>query len=305
MSKGLVSVIIPTYGRPTKLQRAVNSVLAQTYPNIEIVVVDDNDPDTVSRNETELVMDGYSNSSKVKYVKHPYNKNGSAARNTGFKNSQGDYIAFLDDDDEYLQNKVSSQVDCLTGLDHSWGACYTKYKRLRNGKLDTISAETREGDLYFQALCRNLFIQAGSNLMVRREVFEDINGFDETFRRNQDLEFLVRLLRKYKLAYVDEMGLIYHRHPSNEKRSFDMEKITAHYTNSFSSNIAELSEKEKEYFDTMINLQLFRYRLVGRKDMKKAFSMVVDGCVGYIDVIRYLSHLFYRRISKKSCGFDL
>ena len=54
MSKGLVSVIIPTYGRPTKLQRAVNSVLAQTYPNIEIVVVDDNDPDTVSRNETEL-----------------------------------------------------------------------------------------------------------------------------------------------------------------------------------------------------------------------------------------------------------
>jgi glycosyltransferase involved in cell wall biosynthesis len=305
MEKHLVSIIIPTYKRPLKLARAIDSVLNQTYSNLEVIVVDDNNPNTVERKETEELMKRYEGNSKVKYIKHDYNKNGSAARNTGFRNSNGEYIMFLDDDDEFLPRKVEAQVKCLESRDKSWGACYTKYKRLKNGKVDTICAENREGNLYFEELCRNLFIQAGSNLMVRRNAFEEIGGFDETFQRNQDIEFTVRLLKKYKLAYVDEMGLIYHRHLPSEKRFFNMDQITEHYLNAFKTHIEELSEEERAKFYKLINLQLFRYRVITRRNILSGCRMVRNGEVRVIDVIRYFSHLAYRRIFKKSIGFKI
>ena len=96
----LVSVIIPTYKRPDYLDRAIDSVLNQTYNNIEIIVVDDNNPNTEGRERTEKIMRRYENNPHVIYIKHEYNKNGSAARNTGFKASHGVYLAFLDDDDQ-------------------------------------------------------------------------------------------------------------------------------------------------------------------------------------------------------------
>ncbi|BAC14845.1 glycosyltransferase [Oceanobacillus iheyensis HTE831] len=303
MKTKLVSILIPTYQRPLTLSRAIDSVLNQTYTNIEVIVVDDNNPNTDERLETEGVMLGYKKNSKVKYIKHEYNKNGSAARNTAFQNSKGEYIMLLDDDDEFLPSKVEAQVNRLEKLDSSWGACYTKYKRLKNGKIDTVCAEKKEGNLYFDELCRNLFIQAGSNLMLRREVFNELGGFDESFQRNQDIEFTVRLLKKYKLAYVDEMGLIYHRHST--KRFFNMDKITNHYLSTFKLQIDELSEVEKVKFYKIINLQLFRYKVLTIRDFKAGYSMVKNEDVSLIDIFKYFTHLGYRRMFKKSYGFNL
>jgi len=101
------------------------------------------------------------------YIKHDINRNGSVARNTGFKNSHGDYIMYLDDDDEFLPNKVEAQVRCLENLDDSWGLCYTNFMRKFKGKVLDYSCEKREGRLFTDALMRNLFIQPGSNLMIR------------------------------------------------------------------------------------------------------------------------------------------
>ena len=100
MDKPLVSVVIPTYGGAEFLKRCVDSVLSQTYPNIEIIVVDDNGLDTPNQLLTAKVMAEYNNNASVKYVCHKVNINGSAARNTGFKNSKGEYIALLDDNRE-------------------------------------------------------------------------------------------------------------------------------------------------------------------------------------------------------------
>ncbi|NBJ70846.1 MULTISPECIES: glycosyltransferase family 2 protein [Clostridia] len=299
-----ISVIIPTYNRPHKLKRAINSVLNQTFKDIEVIVVDDNNPNTQARKETEKVMNEYYDNVQVKYIKHKYNMNGSAARNTGFKNSVGKYIMLLDDDDEFLPCKAEAQYNCLESKDEAWGACYTKYKRLRNGKLDTVSAETREGSLFYEELCRNLFIQAGSNLMIRRNVFKELKGFNETFERNQDIEFTVRLLKKYKIAYVDVMGLVYYRHHSY-KRQFDMDKITKHYVSTFKAHIEELSEQEKKVFYKMINLQLFRYKLISQRDIIGSYKMIKTKKVDIQNAFSYFNHLFYRKIFKKSCGFNL
>lgn len=129
-----VSVVIPTYKRPKYLKRALDSVLRQTYKNIEIIVVDDNNSDDEYRIETEKFMKKF-NDSRIKYIKHERNKNGSAARNTGIKNSSGKYITFLDDDDEFADQRIEKLVQCMENLDESWVACYTLIKRFVNGKL--------------------------------------------------------------------------------------------------------------------------------------------------------------------------
>lgn len=119
--------MIPTYSRPQYLKRCIESVLNQTYENIEIFIVDDNNPDTEFRFETEQVMNEYINNRNITYLKHEKNKNGSAARNTGWRQAKGKYITYIDDDDELSELKIQCQVECLEKLDDSWGACYTGY----------------------------------------------------------------------------------------------------------------------------------------------------------------------------------
>lgn len=305
ISRNLVSIIIPTYQRPLKLERAINSVLTQSYKQLEVIIVDDNDSGSTERKETEELMSKYIGDSRVKYVKHEFNKNGSAARNTGFKNSVGSYIMFLDDDDEFLPKKVEEQFKCLENLNEEWGACYCKYQRKKNGKIVMKSAENREGNLYFEVLCRNLFIHAGSNLMIRRNVFEELKGFDETFQRNQDIEFAVRLLKKYKLAFVDELGLSVNIHDNPEGRGIDVVKVTEHYLENLKVFIKDLEPDEYKQFEEMINLQILRYHLLNSKEYRKVFEMIKNKKVNVYNVFKYINHLLYRKITKKSYGFKL
>ena len=109
----LVSVIIPTFSRPYNLERAIKSTLSQTYKNIEIIIVDDNGIGSKYQIETEKAIRNYIKKGEVKYIKHDINKNGATARNTGLKASKGIYVNFLDDDDEFLPDKIKNQVDLL------------------------------------------------------------------------------------------------------------------------------------------------------------------------------------------------
>lgn len=297
----LVSVIIPTYKRPDTLARTINSVLKQSYNNIEIIVVDDNDPKWNERKLTEELMKKY-NKENIHYLKHDFNKNGSAARNTGFRYSKGDYVMFLDDDDEFTEYKVEKQVEKLETLDSSWGACYTSYVRKKNDKIIVYGAEKREGNLLIEELMRNLFVHAGSNLMVRREVVEEINGFDESFKRNQDVEFLSRILMKYKLAYVDVVGLVVHIHDREySKRNF--EEITNEYVNKFEPIIKSLTSEEQRKIQKMIELQLFRNYLCTKGSRMEVIKQIKQRRITVILTIRYLGHLVKRRVTNKSYGF--
>ena len=178
MNKNIeVSVIIPTFKRPDTLDRAIKSVLNQTYPNVEVIVVDDNDPDTEGRHLTEEKMTQFDNEPRVRYIKHERNKNGSAARNTGAKAANGEYVAFLDDDDEYLPRKIETQLEALEGRDEEWACCYSSYATRKAGGKAVESHEHREGNLYLEALARNFWIASGSNLLVRKNAFFDIDGF--------------------------------------------------------------------------------------------------------------------------------
>lgn len=182
-----VSVIIPTYKNRGGLVNSVESALSQDYEGlIEVIVVDDNDPKSPYRKDTEILMSRYNDNPKVKYIRHEVNKNGAAARNTGIRASKGDLIAFLDDDDLFLAGKLSKQVKYLEcHKDKSAVYCHAR----RGNTIASTAILEGDGSRDILLLQSNFFTPS---LMFRREALEAINGFDESFRRHQDYELLLR-----------------------------------------------------------------------------------------------------------------
>lgn len=182
-----VSVIIPTYKNRGGLSDSINSVLSQECQNlIEIIVVDDNDPSSEFRSSTMSLMAQYAENPLVRYICHEANKNGAAARNTGIKAAKGDYIAFLDDDDLFLPNKLNLQVEYLENhKDRDAVYCFAR----RGGKVVSTTALEGNGIRNILLLQSNYFTPS---LMFRHNVLETINGFDETFRRHQDYDLMLR-----------------------------------------------------------------------------------------------------------------
>ena len=300
----LVSVVIPTYKRPVYLKRCIDSVINQTYGNIEILVVDDNDPETDARRETELVMREYAGAENITYLRHEHNKNGSAARNTGWKHSRGKYITFIDDDDAIERTKIEKQVECLENLDSSWGACYTGYRMFKEHGDPQISSEKRSGDCYVAALMRTMFMGSGSNLFLRKSVVDEIGGYDETFIRNQDIEFLVRVTEKYKLAYVDEVLLTIYQEGVRPNRTFaELESITEHYLSKFKDRIDRLEPKDKERVYAVISLERCRGAFY-KKEFRKGLKLLKDNKVKLKYQVKYCKYLLHRKLTGKSYGFD-
>jgi glycosyltransferase involved in cell wall biosynthesis len=200
IQKPLVSVIIPTYSRSLFLTRAVESVLNQTWSNIEIIVVDDNGENTQFQKETESVLTKYFHLSNFYYLKHSINKNGSAARNTGIKFCKGEYVTFLDDDDELFLDKIEKQIEVLSKKNDSFGGVYSGVQIRFGDKVLKKITPNLEGDLQLQLLKLEWSFGTGSNPLFRKDVFESIGLFDESFIRHQDWEYMLRFFRKYKIC---------------------------------------------------------------------------------------------------------
>ena len=203
----LVSVIIPTYARPDNLCRAIESVLNQTYSPIEIIVVDDNGKETAFQKETEKLLMPYISNHKITYIVHDINKNGSAARNTGFNVSKGEYINYVDDDDVLSPQKIELQVKRLLELSDDYGGCYCWRRTVRNGKVIEICSFSEEGDLRDQLMMRTLYFNTTA-ILFRRKTIDYLSGFDESFIRHQDWELLMRMFRKFKIAVVKGFPLM-------------------------------------------------------------------------------------------------
>lgn len=203
--KELVSVIIPTYGDGAFVCRAVDSVLNQTYPNIEVIVVDDNGIGTDNQKKTALQMQVYENNPKVHYVCHEVNRNGSAARNTGVNHSSGVYISLLDDDDVFMPDKVEKQVGLLNSLSSDYAFVCCSHEIYKDGKLIKINHAKKSGYLFYEKVSGQLEIQT-SGILIRREIYDEFYGFDESFRRHQDWEFIERIMSKYKIKADDFVG---------------------------------------------------------------------------------------------------
>lgn len=201
----LVSVVIPTYSRPDNLVRAIESVLSQSYRNIEIIVVDDNGIGTRWQIETENMLLKYINNHKVRYIKHETNRNGSAARNTGLSEAKGEYINFLDDDDEFLPDRIEKCIDVIL-KSADLGAVFSN-TIFRNGNNERVFInplfENPAQDLLLAKLIFNT-----STLLFKADAVKAIGGFDESFVRHQDYELTIRFCERYKIANVNDSFII-------------------------------------------------------------------------------------------------
>ncbi|WP_153863047.1 glycosyltransferase family 2 protein [Fundicoccus ignavus] len=236
---GLVSVIIPTYGRSEFLVNCIESVINQTYDNVEIIVVDDNNPDTNQRIETKNKMQKFRNHSSITYIEHEFNKNGSAARNTGFNNSIGEFICFLDDDDLFLDKKIEKQVHFLK-THQNFQAVYCGFEKDKKQNFPIY-----EGELSKELLLLD-YHPVTSTIMFKRETIIDLGGFDESFRRHQDYEIMLRFFEKFKIGFVNEI-LLYsgENDGGNMLRGKKLEDLKEYFFNTFEENISKLEKKEK------------------------------------------------------------
>ena len=273
-----VSVIITTYKGAKKLRRAILSVLGQTYSNVELIVVDDNNPETIERADTEKVMAAFENNESVHYIRHEKNKNGAVARNTGIRVATGEYIAFLDDDDFFLPDRVGICVEALDNSDYV--ACYTKSILISNGKVKRINRVKNNPSCKDVLLNQNL-LGTGSNLFVKKTCVEWLNGFDERFLRYQDVEFILRVLMYGKMKAVDAITVVKDvediRFMPKFSRLKDMQLL---FQGTFDTQISELSDDEKwEYYSVKYyDLILSAFESKKLDNIKCAFSMLHSQC---------------------------
>ncbi|SEL40673.1 glycosyltransferase family 2 protein [Haloferax larsenii] len=201
-SNPLVSVVLPTYNRPDGLRQAVASVAAQTYSPIELVVVDDHS-EIPAREVLDEPTVGVDAIHQVRIIRHPTNRGGNAARNTGIRAATGRFVAFHDDDDEWYPEKLARQVDVFGDVSETVGLVYTGTEYREAGK--TVQKQTGgvRGDAT-RSLLLGGSLSEFSGVMVRRSVVDDAGLPDERFPSWQDREWFVRLSQHCRFASVDE-----------------------------------------------------------------------------------------------------
>lgn len=206
----LVSVVIPTYSRNTTLCKAIDSVINQTYKNLEIIVVDDNLADSEWRQSTEKLMEQYKKDSRVRYLKNKKNLGGSGARNEGIKASKGDYIAFLDDDDEYLPAKIEKQLECALTTDMTRLALVFCDVRMTydDGSYMCDKESHYRGCCLYEAI-RDNCLAATSQWLAVKSALLDVGMFTKVPCK-QDSTLILKLLGAgYEVDYVPETLLQY------------------------------------------------------------------------------------------------
>lgn len=189
---GLVSIIIPTYGRPDRLRRCIQSALDQDYENIEVIVVDDNGAGTDCQREAERITASFAGSAApVYYLRHKTHMNGSAARNTGIRFAHGDHIALLDDDDAFYPHKLSRQMKALGEIKNPNKISCCSFRVTRNNKVRK-AVKLRPVDDIAKAVLLKQMEMPSSGMVFTKSCHNAVNGFDESFQRHQDWEFLIR-----------------------------------------------------------------------------------------------------------------
>ena len=244
----IITVIIPTYGNPLFLEKSIESVRIQSYKDWELIIVDDNDPNTEARKNTEELVDSFVRKDKrIKYVKHEHNKNGAVARNTGFALAKGKYISFLDCDDEYMPSRMQKCIDAMEKASPGVGGVYTGCEFKRSGRTYFKYIGVNDGNYLVETLAGKFMFCTGSNIFVRKSVVDELNGFDGAFLRHQDYEFLVRVFEKYSLIAIPEVLVV----KNNENINLpDLDKLIAikkQYLEKFKYIIETLPEKAVNY----------------------------------------------------------
>ena len=238
-----ITVITPTYNRAEYLGKAIESVMAQTLEDFELIVVDDNRTDSEARKATEQVMKKYTDS-RIRYIQNPRNIGGAASRNVGISEAKGEYIAFLDDDDMYLPDRLETQYEQMAA--NNWdvsvmdGATYNyetgeklteRHQRLKNGM--TKDELIRVHLLYH--------ISGTNTFMYKTDFLRKIGGFEDVPSCQEYMLMQKTLDANPRFGYVPEIHIKNFQHPG-EQISTGPKKLAGQKL---------LFESKKKHFDLL------------------------------------------------------
>lgn len=290
--KPLVSVVIPTQDRAELLARAIQSVIAQSYKNLEIIIVDD-----ASSDDTHKIVAGFDDA-RIRYVRHDVKKGGAAARNTGIRNAVGTHIAFLDDDDEWEPEKTEAQLRVLDRYDavlcdYSMDGQGSRAGERLGGRATVSLDDLRRG-----------FAVGGSSsaLMARACVMKE-TMFDESLPKAQDWDVCIRVAQRYTLAFLDRPLFRYNDgdHSRISTRPIDLSP------EQFDSALRMLHKNKNFFGEAWFARHMAREMLYGikRRHNKGELVLYVARHYGLNNVIKALlerlQQLLAERRWKKSC----
>lgn len=214
MNEPLVSVVMPTYNHAQFIKEAIDSVLNQTYNNLELIIIDN-----FSEDATREIIEGYGDD-RIRYAQFRNNGIIAASRNRGIEQARGQYVAFIDSDDVWLPEKVRLQVEAMQA-DQRRGISFGKFRvispdAVETGKIMGPKNPPEPDGLYARLIKANFIVS--SSTLVLKKALDDVGLFDENpeLRCSEDFDLWLRILRKYRPAYVDEVVGIYRMHATNQ-----------------------------------------------------------------------------------------
>lgn len=219
-----VSVIIPTYNRANLVDKAIKSVLNQTYQDFEIIVIDDGSTDN-----TEEIIRGFKDK-RIKYIKkYKKNRGSPVARNIGIKIARGEYIAPLDSDDEWLPEKLDMQIKFFQDGPPELGvvyshSCYMDESGKNINKLHNLREV--EGYIYEDLLGGNC-VGSPSKLLIRKECFHQVGLFDDLLRTQADWDMWIRIAKYYRFAFIKIPLVRYRLHSNQISKNLGVKFISA------------------------------------------------------------------------------
>jgi len=217
--KPKVSIIMPVLNGEKYLVEALESILAQTYKNYELVAVDDGSTD-----RTCELLHQYHDKLELRYVRHPACKGIAVSVNDGIRNSTGEYITFLDHDDVWFPDMLETQVESLhgkagVGMVHSDFQTIDATGNIIEESVARCRDRKRPSGEVFRELFNDSFI-AASSVLIRKECFDRLGGFDETLHWG-DYHLWLRIARHYKINYVPKVLTRYRQHNTQSTRTYD------------------------------------------------------------------------------------
>jgi glycosyltransferase involved in cell wall biosynthesis len=228
----LISVIIPTYNRKTVLPRAIDSVLVQKGADFELIIIDDGSTDDtedivrrIRTSHLEICKNDKPNGPRVsspqfRFFRSEKNSGPAAARNLGIKEAKGEWIAFLDSDDEWKPGKLKTQLEFF-GKNPDHLICQTEEIWVRNGtRVNPMKKHKKSGGWIFEK-CLPLCVVSPSAVMMHRKLFDDVGLFDESLPACEDYDLWLRIAAKHRVGLIEKPYLIkYGGHADQRSREF-------------------------------------------------------------------------------------
>ncbi len=266
MEREKISVIIPTYNRENTLRRSIDSVLNQTYKNIEIIIIDD-----CSTDNTKKLIEEYKD--KVIYYKLDKNSGACFARNKGVEIATGEYIAFQDSDDEWDKEKLEKQMKVLKETNTEITFCTFNFVNLKGSKKVTKPSRDVNDDSF--SLTKELLIKnfiSTQTILGKKHIFQEI-PFDPELPRLQDWDLVIRISRLCKISYLDEP--LVNLYVQKDSITMNNQKLYIAYNIIYKKNKKDIENDEfiNYCFKTNIAMALFKTGKLCRKELKESLQI--------------------------------